>query len=130
MLQVFKSGAFYFALVFVVGFALGIVRTLWIVPRTGPRAAELMEAPIMLAVSAVAAGWLVRMLRLPPTPVYRLGMGGIALVLMLLAEFTLVLSLRGLSLRQYLATRDPISGTVYYLALVLFALMPMLVARR
>jgi hypothetical protein len=49
---------------------------------------------------------------------------------MLLAEFTLVLWLRRPSLRQYLATRDPVSGTAYYLSLVLFALMPLLVARR
>jgi hypothetical protein len=77
MLQVFKSGTFYFALVFLAGFALGTVRTLWIAPGTGARAAELMEAPIMLAVSAVAARWVVRALSLPPTPVYRLGMGAI-----------------------------------------------------
>ncbi len=28
--------------------------------------------------------------------------------------FGLVLWLRGLSIREYLATRDPVSGTIYY----------------
>ena len=84
----------------------------------------------MLAVSVVAAAWVVRKLNLPPAAARRLGMGGFALVLMLLAEFTLVVWLRGLSLRQYLAARDPIAGTAYYFSLALFALMPMLVARR
>ena len=51
----------------------------------------------------------------------RLGMGCIALGLMLVAEFGLVLRLRRLSIREYLATRDPVPGTVYYLMLVVFA---------
>lgn len=119
----------YFAMVFAAGFVLGTIRTLWIAPRIGARAAELMEAPIMLAISFVAARWVVGWLDVPYTPGIRLGMGSIALALMLLAEFALVFTLRGMSLRQYLATRDPVSGTVYYIALGLFAFMPMLIAR-
>jgi hypothetical protein len=49
---------------------------------------------------------------------------------MLTAEFTLVLLLRGLSISEYLADRDPVAGTVYYLMLGAFAVMPLLVARR
>jgi len=56
-------------------------------------------------------------------------MGGIALVLLLLAEFSFGLWLRGLSIREYLAARDPVSGTVYYLMLVIFAIMPLIVAK-
>ena len=56
-------------------------------------------------------------------------MGGVALGLMLLAEFTLVLWLRGLSVRQYLAERDPVAGTVYYVTLGAFAVMPLLLER-
>jgi len=41
-------------------------------------------------------------------------MGCVALGLLLAAEFTLVLWLRGLSISEYLASRDPVSGTVYY----------------
>ncbi len=57
-------------------------------------------------------------------------MGFVALGLLLVAEFTLVLWLRGLTIREYLASRDPLSGTVYYLMLAMFAIMPLLVARR
>jgi len=57
-------------------------------------------------------------------------MGFLALGLLLVAEFTLVLWLRGLSISEYLASRDPVSGTVYYVLLGVFALMPVLVARR
>ena len=48
----------------------------------------------------------------------------------LVAEFGLVLWLRGLSIREYLASRDPVSQTVYYLMLGMFAIMPFLIARR
>jgi hypothetical protein len=54
-------------------------------------------------------------------------MGGLGLVLLLAAEFTLVLRLRKLTIREYLANRDPLSGTAYYMMLGLFALMPLFV---
>jgi type IV secretory pathway TrbD component len=60
----------------------------------------------------------------------RLEMGCIALVLMLVAEFGFVLWIRGFSIRDYLATRDRLSGTVYFLMLAMFAVMPFLVPRR
>jgi type IV secretory pathway TrbD component len=56
-------------------------------------------------------------------------MGCIALMLMLAAEFGLVLWLRGIGIRQYLATRDPVSGTAYYTMLVIFALIPAVTGR-
>jgi type IV secretory pathway TrbD component len=49
---------------------------------------------------------------------------------LLVAEFTLVLWLRGLTIDEYLATRDPVAGTVYIVMLGVFAIMPLLVARR
>jgi hypothetical protein len=108
---------------------LGTVRTLWVVPRFGTRMAELMEMPIMLAVTIVAARWTVPCLSVPSMWSARLGMGCIALVIMLAAEFGFVLWLRGLSIRAYLATRDPVSGAAYYLLLIVFAIMPLLVHR-
>lgn len=125
-----KAGVLYFAFVFSAGFALGTVRTLWVVPRVGTRTAELMEAPIMLVVTIVAARWIVRHFAIPYVSSARLGMGGIGLSLLLIAEFGLVLWLRGISITEYLATRDPVLGAVYYLLLGVFAVMPLFVARR
>lgn len=98
-MRVLIRGSLYFALVFAVGFALGAVRVLWLVPRLGERAAELLEAPFMLAASFFFARWVVR--RLP-----------------------------GESRGEHLASRDPVSGTVYAALLLAFALMPWLVAKR
>ncbi len=125
VMQVLKAGLFYFALVFGAGFVLGPIRILWAVPRFGMRMAELMEAPIMFVVTIFAARWIVRHLALPPTVSIRLGMGSIALGLMVVAEFAFVLRLRGLSISEYPATRDPVSGTVYYLMLAVFGMMPL-----
>jgi hypothetical protein len=129
-MRIVKAGVLYFALVFGAGFVLGTIRTLWIVPRIGTRMSELMETPIMLVISIVAARWTVLRFAVPSVPSARLVVGGIALVLMLVAEFGFVLWLRGMSIRDYLATRDPVSGTVYYLMLAVFAVMPLLMARR
>jgi hypothetical protein len=129
-MQTLKAGVLYFALVFAAGFVLGLIRILWVVPRFGTRTAELMETPIMLAVIIFAARWIVRGLAMPPTPSKRLGVGFVALGLLLVAEFTLVLRLRSLTIDEYLATRDPVAGTVYIVMLGVFAIMPLLVARR
>jgi hypothetical protein len=122
-MRILKAGALYFAIVFGTGFVLGPIRILWAVPRYGARVSELMESPIMFVVTIVAARWIVRRLALPSTPPSRLGMGCVALCLLLVAEFTLVLWLRGLSISEYLASRDPVSGTVYYIMLGVFAIM-------
>lgn len=130
VVQILKAGLTYFAIVFGMGFVFGAIRTVWVVPHVGTRLAELMETPFMFVVTIVAARWIVLHLAVPSSPTARLGMGGIALCLLLLAEFGLVLWLRGLSIRAYLATRDPVSGTVYYVMLGAFALMPLLVANK
>lgn len=129
-MKILKAGVLYFALVFGAGFLLGPIRILWVVPRFGTRMAELMETPIMFAVTIFAARWVLRRLAVPSKPSGRLGMGCIALGFLLVAEFTLVLWLRGLSISEYHATRDPVSGTVYYVMLGVFAIMPLLVSRR
>jgi hypothetical protein len=128
--RIVKAGLLYFALVFGAGFVLGALRILLLVPRIGTRAAELVETPVMVAISWFAAGWVVRRLEVPLATRPRLGMGLVALALMLVAEFSLVLRLRGLTLEEYFATRDPVSGAAYYSALILLALMPLVVERR
>jgi hypothetical protein len=129
-MKILEAGVFYFAIVFGAGFVFGPIRILWVVPHFGTRTAELMEAPVMFAVTLLAARWIVRRFAPPFSTPSRLGMGFIALGLMLAAEFTLVLVLRGLSINEYLASRDPVSGTVYYILLAIFAVMPLLVGRR
>jgi hypothetical protein len=128
-MRTLKAGALYFVLVFGAGFVLGIPRVLWIAPRLGARAAELMESPVMLVVIIFAARWVVRRFSLPPTIASRLGTGVIALGFLLAAEFTVVLKIRHLTLTQYIQERDPVAGFAYVLMLLLFALMPLFVRK-
>jgi len=123
-----KAGILYFALVFGAGFALGPIRVLWLVPRVGDRAAELIEAPIMLAVIVLAARAITRRLAVSAAASARLAMGLTGLALMLAAEFGLVLWLRGVTLQDYFAGRDPVAALVYYALLGVFALTPLLLA--
>ena len=124
------AAALYFAAVFGAGFVLGPIRMLWAEPRFGPRLAELIEAPIMLVVIVVAARWIVGSYARQFPVRRRVTLGVVALLLMLVAEFALVTWLRGESIGNYFAGRDPVSGSVYYVLLVVFAAMPALLRRR
>jgi len=124
------AGATYFALAFGAGFLLALVRIPFLVPRFGERAAELMEMPVMGVVMFLAARWTIRRFGLAPDAGPRLAMGAVALALLLAAEFGGVLALRGMTIAEYLATRDPVSGTVYDLMLLVFALLPWGLAKR
>lgn len=126
---IFKAGLLYFGTVFGVGFLLGIIRTLWIAPRFGTRAAELIESPFMLVVIICSARWILRRGVIASRRFDLLKVGFIALAMILVAEFTFVLLLRGISIADYFAERDPIAGTVYYIMLMAFALMPIFVCQ-
>jgi hypothetical protein len=129
IVSILKAALTYFALVFGAGFVLGIVRTLWLVPFVRERTAEFIETPVMLIVVWLSARFIVGRLN-EATQVRRLGIGTLALCLLLLAEWGVVRFLREQSMGEYVATRDPVSGAVYLLALVLFAAAPSLVGRK
>ena len=129
VMRILKAAALYFSLVFGAGFVLGPIRMLWFVPRFGTRTAELMETPIMLVVIYLAARWIVRRFAVPSIPSIRLGIGLLALGFVVLMEFTVVLWLQGLTIGEYLASRDPVAGMVYVVSLGVFTLMPLLLVR-
>ncbi|MCB9914354.1 MAG: hypothetical protein H6828_04270 [Planctomycetes bacterium] len=118
-----RAACAYFALVFGAGFVLGTVRVLLLVPRLGERAAELAETPLMLVVTVLAARWLLRRLDVRrPGEQWVMGLG--ALALLLAAEVGVVVLARQQTLGEYVRSRDALSGSVYLLALGVFALAP------
>ena len=122
-------GAAYFGLVFGVGFLLGIVRVLAVEPRLGERWAELVEAPLMLVAIIFSARFVVRRFPAPRRAEYVVS-GAVALMLLVFVEFSVVLGIRGSSLSEYFAERDPVAGSVYILMLAVFAAMPWLLGGR
>jgi hypothetical protein len=129
-MRILKAGAVYFALVFGAGFVLGTIRVLWVVGKVGARTAELLEAPIMLGATILAAWWVARQFVIPRTLSRLLAVGSVGLALLLTCEFSVVLWLQGVTIREYVASRDPVAGMVYIAMLGLFAVMPALLARR
>jgi len=101
----------------------------FLVPRLGERYAELLEMPIMVVVIIVSARFVVRRFDLPANLSVRLQVGFAALLMSVLAELLLAAALQGGSVAQYISSRDPVSGSVYVGVLLLFALMPSILAR-
>jgi hypothetical protein len=124
-----KLAIIYFCIVFGAGFLFGTVRVLVLVPQLGDRVSELMEMPLMLVAIVLAARWL-QQWHDGDRPLTLLWVGLWALGLLLAAEIGVGVALRGLSPVEALVNRDPVSGTVYYLLLIVFALMPWLLSRR
>ncbi len=124
----FKPAILYFALVLGTGFVLGVIRVPFLVPRIGERYAELLEMPFMLVAIILAARHVVRRFHLPAKRAVRLQIGFAALAMSVFAELILAAVLQDRSVVQYIASRDPVSGSVYLLMLLLFALMPSILA--
>lgn len=122
-MRIFKAGLVYFLLVFGAGFALAFVRIPLLVPAFGVRIAELLETPVMLAVIV----WASRRLARRHTDLgraRRLLAGVVGFVLLVGAELCVAYFLGARSPGQYIASRDPVSGSVYLASLFFFAVAP------
>lgn len=124
--QNIKSGFLYALIVFLVGFCLGTIRVLFVVPKLGVRWAEILEAPLMILVSYLAARFLSN-LRGSFSRWQGFIIGLVALAFMAAAEISFVV-VQGLSLTDYVAAKDPVSGSIYLISLGIFALMPLIVS--
>jgi len=124
MRTVIRAGFLYFALVLGTGFVLGVLRVPLLVPRIGVRWAELAEMPVMGVAVFLYAGFVLRRFPEIQLPGTALVVGFLALALSVFAELGLAVVLQSQPLTEYLASRDKVSGSVYLLLLLVFALMP------
>ena len=123
-----RAAVVYFGLVFGAGFLLGSIRIPLLVPRVGERTAELLEAPVMLAVIFLASRHVVRRFALAAG--CSVAVGILALLMLLAAELLLAAAISGRSISAYISSRDPVSGSVYLASLFLYAALPWLHARK
>ena len=121
-----KAGVTYFLLLFATGWVLGPIRELWAVPHFGRMAAMLSEAFIMLVAMIVAARWVIRRFHVSRTLPATISMGIVAIGLLLPAEIAGVAWVRGLSLREYLASFVTAPGVISLLMFLVFGAMPTL----
>ncbi|MEG3143317.1 hypothetical protein U1839_01505 [Sphingomonas sp. RT2P30] len=126
MTRIIAAALAYFAIVFGLGFLLGTIRVLFVIPRIGETAAVLVELPVMLAASWVAAGWCVRRFAVPPQTSPRLAMGLLAFALVMVAEFGLAVLLFGQTPAQHFAGYRHFAAAAGLAAQGAYALFPAL----
>jgi hypothetical protein len=124
-----RASLLYFAMVLGTGFILGVIRVPFLVPRIGERYAELLEMPIMFAVIVFSARHIIKRFKLSRILAVRLQVGFTALALTIAAELILAAVLQSQSVAEFIASRDPVSGSAYVLLLLVYALMPSLLMR-
>jgi hypothetical protein len=95
-------------------------------PLSGRFAAVALETPIILAVSWVASGFLIRRLDVSQKLTARLLMGGSAFVLLITAEVSLSVFVFGLSASAFAAGLIQPAGLLGLTAQLVFAAMPAL----
>jgi hypothetical protein len=130
MSRALKAGLAYFSIVFAVGFGLGTLRVLVMVPLFGEVSAVAIELPIMLALSWVACRWLINRFAVPAVSRDRLLMGGSAFLLLMAAELGVSVLAFGRSPAEHWATYRMLSAKMGLLAQIGFALMPLLAEPR
>lgn len=129
-MQVVKAGVIYFLVAIGTGFVLEVIRMQVVALHVSERLAEILEIPNVLLATIVGARWVIDRFTLPPLPGIRLGVGLVALCLMLLLEWTVVLPIHGLSFREYAAGQETVVGIVPVGALGVLTVMPFLVGYR
>lgn len=122
-MRVGQAAVIYWGIVFALGFVLGTVRVLWVIPRVGLLPATVLELPIILTASWFAAGWIVRRFAIGGQR-EALILGGLAFVLLMAAECALAAVLAGESPAQWLAGLRQPHALLGLAGQMVFALMP------
>jgi hypothetical protein len=125
MATAYFMGLLYFLAVFALAFATGITRELVIAPRLGPTPAVLLEVPILVLASWIAALRLLRNRSLSLQE--RAVMGATGFALTMASEVALAMMMRGQSIADWAAAVVAPLGLAGLGAQVVFAVMPMFV---
>ncbi len=113
----------YWALIFALGFVLGMVRALWLAPLVGALPATALELPVMLGASWWVAGWLIRRFAIASGG-EALAMGAMAFALLLASECLLAAAISGQTAGAWLAGLAKPPAFLGLAGQVVFALMP------
>jgi len=120
-----NAGATYFATVFLLGFAVGIVRVLVFEPEVGAFAAVALELPLMLAASWFACATLVQWFAVDAGFGDRTLMGAVAFILLFMAELGLSVAAGGTTEEFFLRFADS-PAQLGLIGQVIFALFPLI----
>jgi hypothetical protein len=119
---VVKAAVAYVAPVFALAFAVGALRVMLVAPVTGPLLAVALELPVILALSWVVAGRVLR--RWPLGAGQRCAMAVLAFTLLMLAELGTALAF-GQTSAQFLAALTTPPGALGLSGQIGFGLIPL-----
>jgi hypothetical protein len=119
---VVKAAVAYVAPVFIVAFGVGALRVMLVAPVIGPLLAVALELPVILALSWVVAGRVLR--HRPLGPRQRRTMAGLAFTLLMLAELLTALAF-GQTPAQFFAAQATPPGVLGLLGQIGFGLIPL-----
>lgn len=129
MKRALTSASVYFLALFALGFVLGTIRVMFVVPRYGELIATSAEVPVMLMAALFACRWAIRRWRVPPSLVIRWAMVLWFLALLFAFETVLGAMLFGRSVaEQWVLFASP-AGLVGLSAQIIAALLPVFVGR-
>jgi hypothetical protein len=120
------AGCIYAVALFALGFLLGTIRVLIIVPMTGELAATFLELPVMLTAAYFACRWIVGRWQVPSRNAARLLMGAAFLLVLLGLETLLGLALMGRSWAEQAAAFRSTAGLAGLAAQLASATFPLL----
>ena len=117
-------GLLYFGVVFTFAFGMGVARTLIVAPLLGPAVAVLLEVPVVVLASWLAAQRLLRHRSL--TLGEGVVMGATAFVLTMASEAALAGVLRGQAVSEWATSLITPLGLVGLMGQMMFGAMPVL----
>ncbi|UTW04918.1 hypothetical protein KDX31_07945 [Amphritea atlantica] len=129
MKKILHYSSLYFVIVFTVGFVLGTIRVLLLVPYFGEHTAELLEMPLMLLACFFSARFVASIAGNRVVAWQMLAVGVLALLYLLVVELSIVIWLRDLSVSEYVESKYSLAGLAYVVLLILYALFPYSVYR-
>ena len=116
-------GAAYFLIVFVVAFALGVLRVGFVAPAVGAVWATLAELPFTLAASWATCAWLRRRWRVSSLP-RAASMGASAFVLLMGAEAAGGILIFGRTLGEHVGLYGTVAGALGLSGQIAFGFFP------
>jgi hypothetical protein len=121
-----KAGALYFAIVFAIGFALGTLRVLYVIPHIGEAGAVLLELPVILVLSWWVCGWVLRRCHVPQHMGQHALMGLVSFALLMGAELALATFGFGRTLGEFADGFATPAGAIGLMGQIAFALFPLM----
>lgn len=126
MIAATKAGAVYFAIVFMLGFILGTIRVVWVVPLFGETVAVILEAPIILGFSWAVSRRCVSHFAVQAGLAARLLMGLAALALLIVAELGVGVIAFDRSVTDHFRGYLSLAGAIGGSAQLIFAFLPVI----